>query len=79
MTVKQLECHISRTEGALEREKQKNNEKMARMGWGYGFWKKHTGPCCAKELEQKERLRGLRAQHRVLKPGAGGVKELPER
>lgn len=77
MTVKQLKYRISRTEEALAREKQKNNEKTARVGWGSGFRKQYTGPCCSREMELEERLRGYRAQLMELEAAAAGTRTLP--
>lgn len=50
-TLKQLQYRISRTKAALEKEKCRNNEKMARVGWGAGFRKRYTGPSCVRETE----------------------------
>ena len=68
-TVKQLQYRISRTKAALEKEKCRNNEKMARVGWGAGFRKRYTGPSCVRETELSERLKQYEAELEALQKG----------
>lgn len=58
MTEKQLRYRIRVTKEALYREQQRNNEKMSNVGWGSGFRKAYTGPCCSREMDLKVRLQG---------------------
>lgn len=68
-TVKQLQYRISRTKEALEKEKCRNNEKMARVGWGSGFRKQYTGPNCTRETALSERLKRYEAELDMLLQG----------
>ena len=68
-TVKQLQYRISRTKEALEKEKRRNNEKMARVGWGSGFRKQYTGPSCTREAALSERLKRYDAELEMQQKG----------
>ena len=68
-TVKQLQYRISRTRAALEKEKRRNDEKMARVGWGAGFRKRYTGPNCVRETALAERLKQYEAELEALQKG----------
>lgn len=70
MTEKQLRRRIGVTKEALLREKQKNNEKMSRVGWDSGMRKQYVGPCCRRENELESRLHGYeQALAELLKGG----------
>lgn len=54
---KQLCRRINATEVALNKEKQKNNKKLAHIGWFSQFRKRYVGPSYTREHALENRLR----------------------
>ena len=73
MTEKQLRRRIDVTKEALFKEKQRNAEKMSRVGWGSGFRRQYVGPCCRREHELESRLRGYEKELAELMKGGEAV------
>lgn len=66
MMVKKLNSRINKTSAALERERNKNIEITARVGWGSGMRKVHIGPSFRRENELEERLKNYIEQLKEL-------------
>ena len=56
MTVQQLKRRIAQIEATLERERRKNIEITARVGWGAGMRRVRIGPSFRRENELEGRL-----------------------
>ena len=70
MTVNQLKHRINKTSAALERERRKNSEIVANVGWGSGMRKVRIGPNFRRENELAEKLKNYMEQLKDLEENA---------